>query len=152
MNVKNLTIFLMSFFALLPTVTMRSDNAPVEKKIYLFAVAFNYQDSITYITDIQPMDNVMMNPKTKSVANFEMYTDQLGTFLKIQGKYGYICSAFYAEKYKDIEKTYLKVKKRFNKEKFTRLQNLTSNDFQFKFVNSKNIYQNELKDEEEEDQ
>lgn len=121
----------------------KTANEAMEKTMYLFGVAKNYGDSISVMTAIFPMERVALMPN-KAVANLEMYTEQLSLFFKLQGQYGYICATYYADSYKDAEKKYLKVRKRFRKETNLTLQTLSNDDFKYEYVDSKQIYRNDV--------
>ena len=69
-----------------PVIDVNADNKT--KKIYFVGTARNFQDSITYITDIASIDNVAIDPHTGSVANLEVYTEQLNLYLLRGGHQG----------------------------------------------------------------
>ncbi len=114
------------------------------KKMYFFGVARNYADSTACLTDITPIDGVAIDKHTDGVANIELYTEQYSNFLKQRGKFGYICATFYSDKYKDIEKIFLKQRKRLERNKGLKLDFVTNEDFKFNFVDSKQIYRNSV--------
>lgn len=123
-----------------PVVDVNADNKT--RKIYFVGTARNFQDSITYITDIASIDNVAIDPHTGSVANLEVYTEQLNLYLLRGGHQGYVCTTFYAKDLKGIEKLYLKLKRRFTKDKSTRIQPIAINEFRFQYVDPQSIYKN----------
>lgn len=138
------------FLLALSSMTAAGKAKSVEKKMYLFGVAKNYTDSLTYITGIFPLEKVAVNKSTDGVANLEMYSGQLREFFNKQGKLGYICATFFSDKDKDIEKQYLKLKKRMLKAKGMILRVISDTDFKYEYIDPKTIYRNEVNEEEEE--
>jgi hypothetical protein len=141
---KKLIMIFLCLLIALPSLNAANENNGLQKKIYFFGIAKSYADSVTFLTGIVPMDNVNINKNTKGVDNLEMYTEQLNNYFKQQGLSGYICATFFSEKSKDIEKQYLKLKKKISKQKGMTLKVLNDSDFKYNFVDSKKIYHNEI--------
>ncbi len=141
---KTIVALALCIIAGIQTVMAGNEIETKSKKMYFFGVARNYADSTACLTDITPIDNVAIDKQTNGVANLELYTEQYSNFLKQKGKTGYICATFYSDKYKDIEKIFLKQRKRLERNKGLKLDVVTNADFKFKFVDSKQIYRNSV--------
>ena len=145
-------ILIIAVCLLISLVTFASktvDKSVIKEKMYFFGVARNYTDSIACLTDIIPIDTVSVSKKTNEVVNIEMYTSQLEYFFKLQGLSGYICATFTAPTEKAIEKLYLKLKKRIDKDKGATLKMVTNSQFKYEYVNPNRVYRNELAPEKE---
>lgn len=135
--VLSIFVVILLMWLVLPTM---ADNKT--RKIYFVGMARNFQDSITYITDINAVDMVAIDDRTASVANLEIYTQQLNLYLLRLGHQGYVCTTFFAKDTKTIEKLYIKLKRRVVKDRSTRLQPIPANEFSFKYVDPATIYNN----------
>lgn len=140
---KKLIMMALCLYLILPNLMAAGEKEGEQKTVYLFGIAKNYADSVTCLTGVMKMDHVNIDKNTKGVANLDMYTDQLNNYFKHQNLFGYICATFYSENSKNIEKQYLKLKKKISKESGTTLKMLTESDFKYNYVNSKQIYHNE---------
>lgn len=103
-------------------------------KIYAFGFAASFNDSTVYFTDIQEIDSVWINDKTKFVLERENYAGQLKTYLNENGHPHHTCVMSYAFNRKDIDKKYNKMKDRYVKKGSFNINNIGSNDFSFKTI------------------
>ena len=111
-----------------------------QKTVYMFGIAQSYMDSVTYVTNVDRVENVVFDKGTGYVDGLDLYTTQLETYLLQQGHAGYVCTTFYATDRKKAEKRFLKIKRRMLRQKYTQVQNL--GDFAYRFVSTENIYRN----------
>ncbi len=116
------------------------ERETILKDYYLFGVAQNYHDSITYFTNISPIKNVVCDKATGFIDGLNLYTNQLEKYLLQQGHAGYICATFYAKSMKEAEKKYITLRKKISKHDYTRIEPL--GNFIFQFVSPENIYRN----------
>lgn len=145
-----LTVIFSIFFSIFAINAMAQDeNQTVIKKVYMFGIANNYQDSVTYLTNIVPIEKAVFDKNTGYMNLLEVYSNQLQTYLLKQGHAGYICTTFYTKEIKKTEELYLKIKRRINKDKGTKIQMLS--DFTFQQVNHGTIYKNNIKKKAEDD-
>lgn len=142
---------LLSVIASLFALTAFADGNTKEKAktIYFFGVAKNYTDSVACLTDVCKIDSVAISPSTKDVANLDMYTDQYRNYFLQNGQEGYICATFVADSYKKIEKLFLKQRMRLERKGGLKLSFISNLDFQYQFVDSKQIYRNEIDEDAE---
>ena len=87
------------------------------KTVYLYGVAISLNDSTVYITDIQKVDSVWVE-KNGFLYSRENYSYQLKDHMRAQGKNDVTTVTFYADKQKDIEKKFIKTRKRFTNPKY----------------------------------
>lgn len=98
---------------------------------YVCGFAASFNDSTVYLTDIQAFDSVLVDSKTKFLTERESYSNQLKDYLKAAGFVNPTCITLFAFKRSDIEKKYLKLKKKYTKGGKFNIRYLTSSDFKF---------------------
>ena len=75
----------LTLMALLMTVATASHAKHVlEPHVYMFGFSGSFTDSLIYMTDIQDVQLVWMDSKTKFLIGRDYYTEQLKTFLSEQ--------------------------------------------------------------------
>ena len=91
------------------TVTTQAQNKRegVKQTVYLFGFSACFNDSIVYFTDIQKMDNVLLEKKTGFMLSRDQYSYQLRDFLANQkGMPNRTCVTMFAKSRKQAEKQY----------------------------------------------
>lgn len=118
---------------------------------YLFGVAISYADSVTYITDISPINEVAYDMTTKTPIGLDMYSESLRTFLQTQGKTGYVCTTFMCKNKKEAEKQVLALRRKLEKNTVCPYQPLGG--FAYQRIATEQIFTNagEHKNQEEDD-
>lgn len=104
---------------------------------YLFGVAVGATDSITYVTDICPVDGMDFDSRLKKPLGLERYTANFREFLNKMGRNGYLCTTFYAKSLKDAVNKLAKVHSKVRKQKDTRLVELS--EYEFHYIPTHNI-------------
>lgn len=106
----------------------------VAPKAYMYGFVANFTDSVVYFTDIQTLDSVWYEQKTEFVVRRSDYANQLRSYfaddLKMPNR---TCIVVFGLTRKDIEKKYLKLKKKYtvkNAGKYD-VKYLNENDFKF---------------------
>lgn len=123
----------MAIAAVLTTTAAMAKNKCVPK-VYAFGFAASFNDSTVYFTDIQEIDSVWINDKTKFMLERNNYSGQLKTYLNEQGKDHRTCVISYSFKKKDIDKKYRRMRDRYaNGEKYT-IENIYANDFRYQSI------------------
>ena len=79
---------------------------------YMFGVVTSFNDSVVYFTEIQRLDSTWINTKNNFLYSRENYSFQLRDYMKGTGVEVPTCTVIFAEKRSDVEKKYLKFKKR----------------------------------------
>ena len=120
------------------TGTKASAKSVVTPKAYMFGFSANFTDSVIYITDIQTVDSVWYDHKSKFLMGRSSYSNQLREYFnKTLNQPHRTCIVIFALTRKDIEKKYLKLKKRYT-EKYAghyNIKYLNENEFRFSPVN-----------------
>ncbi len=81
---------------------------------YIFGFSASFTDSVVYFTNVQAIDSTWIDSKTKFLLGRENYSYQLKDyFTHKQGQPARTCIVFYERKKKDIEKAFLKLKKKY---------------------------------------
>ena len=129
--------------------TVATAKTVVVPKMYMFGFAASFNDSIVHFTEIQAVDSVWIDAKTKFMAGRENYSYQLRDYLaeRVQMPHR-TCVVFYNQDRQKLEKEYLKMKRIYTtgkkkekkKDKNTRKSNndlriLSSSDFLFHTIN-----------------
>ena len=108
----------------------------IATKGYLFGFASSFNDSIVYFTNIQEVDSVWINTKTKFLYSRENYSYQLRDHLRDNGMDAPTCVTVFSTNRKDIEKKYINLKRRYtsNKRQSYIVKYLTDENFQFRAI------------------
>ena len=113
------------------TITAKNKCMP---KVYAFGFAASFNDSTVYFTDIQEIDSVWINDKTKFMLERENYSGQLKTYLNGNGKEHRTCVISYAFKRKDIDNKYRKMRDRYVKRGGCIIEHIAADDFRFQNI------------------
>lgn len=108
--------------ALLGVIHM-SAFADEPKRVYLFGVATNFNDSTVYLTEVQHLDSVALNPDG-SLPNYVGYALQLKVHLEgTLDERDQTCAIIYSDKKKGLQKRFSAVRRKYqsSKEKKTKL-------------------------------
>lgn len=105
-----------------------------QKQIYMIGVAMSFVDSTVYITDMQSVDSVTIEHKTKFLMDRQLYSIQFQRYLMAQGQGtpSYVTSVYFGEKKKRMERRYLSLYKRYSKRNDLRLNLVDKTQFQFR--------------------
>ena len=121
---------------MLVTLAATKSNAKplIAPKAYMFGFVANFSDSIVYITDIQTVDSVLYDSKTKFVMGRSSYSNQLRQyFTNSLDKPHSTCIVVFALTRKDIEKKYVKLRKQYRGKYAGRYDVRTLNENEFHF-------------------
>ena len=102
--------------------------------LYMFGFASSFNDSTVYITEIQKVDSAWVDTKTGFLYSRENYSFQLRDHLRSADNEFPTCNVFFAEKRKDIEKKYLKLKKRYTTKGSYMVKYVDTNGFHFEGI------------------
>lgn len=111
----------------------KDKNTTKTEKIYMFGFSASFNDSLVYITDIQAVDSVEIEPKTDFLVGRTAYGNQLQFYLAdYKERPNTTCVVFFDKKEDKLRKKYNKILKRYKNSKETILKNLTRDEFSFK--------------------
>uniref|UniRef100_A0AB33JLH1 Uncharacterized protein n=3 Tax=unclassified Prevotella TaxID=2638335 RepID=A0AB33JLH1_9BACT len=128
------------FFAmLLASILFTSHTYAGKKKsneVYMYGFAASFNDSTVYFTDIQQVNAAWID-NDGFLYSRDNYSYQLKDYLAKQGFNHATCITTYSDNRKDIEKKYLKTKKKYTSSKgkvknHYSIKYLTSADFSYK--------------------
>lgn len=104
----------------------KKDKVDEPKRIYMYGVSFNFNDSVVYMTDVLYLDSMTIN-KDGSLKNHADYSYQLKLFLEGSlGKINQTCAVVYSDDRKKLEKRYVKTRKKFQSDNSKVLMKLGS--------------------------
>lgn len=132
MNLTKLIICcgLLSLFALQP---VEAKKKVVQKPVYMIGVGISLVDSMVFITDMQLVDSVTIEKKTKFLMDRQLYSFQLQHYLEAAYKSGpYVPCVFYSPKKKKMERQYLSLHKHYVQNKDLRMVLVDISQFRFK--------------------
>jgi hypothetical protein len=101
---------------------------------YMFGVVTSFNNSVVYFTEIQRLDSTWINTKNNFLYSRENYSFQLRDYMKGTGVEVPTCTVIFAEKRSDVEKKYLKFKKRYTTKGNYILKNISPTEFSFSSI------------------
>lgn len=120
-------IFL-GFIAMLMAIAMQAKD---DGRIYVFGVSTSFKDSIVYISAVQDLQGASLQKKTGFLEYRSTYAAEFQQYLEAKHQSNQTCAIFFATDRNKLEKKYLKLRRRMNKEKPGTLKEISSTDFQF---------------------
>ncbi len=101
------------------------------KRVYMYGVSVNFNDSTVYLTDVQRLDDVIINAEG-AIKNHSGYSLQLKVYLEgTLGKVNQTCAVIYSDKKKKLERRFIKTKKKYIADKDKILHQIGASDFTF---------------------
>jgi len=86
----------------------------VKTKMYMFGFSASFQDSIIYMTDVQEIDGVWYETKSKTLMERHQYSTQLKDFLTDNKEMpNRVCVVMFALTRKEAEKLFIKIRKEY---------------------------------------
>ena len=115
----------------LPTFAANKDKDEEPKRVYMYGVAVNFNDSTMYMTDVHYLDSMIIN-KDGSLQNYVGYSMQLKVFLEgTLGETDQTCAVIYSDKKKKLEKRFLRMRKKCLAERKQRFKQIGTDSFRF---------------------
>lgn len=110
---------------------------PETTKAYLFGFVANFTDSVVYFTDIQEIENVTIQKKTKFLKDRDSYSDQLRYYFADKLNMPHrTCIVSFGLTRKEAEKKYVKMRKLYTEKNagMYDVRYITENDFKFQAI------------------
>ncbi len=124
---------LLLLFCLTLCLTKAEAQRPEQRCVYMFGFAASFVDSTAYITDIQAIDSAYIFKKNGFLADRSLYSMQLSQYLQTAMHKEYMtCAIFFSEKKSKLEKTFLKVRKKYSNDPGVLLTPLGKDVFTFR--------------------
>ena len=125
--------------ALFPATSQAKGDAA--QRIHMFGFAASFNDTIVHFTNIQTVDSVWIDGKTKFLMGRQYYSMMLRDYLNKNELPYRTCVVFYDRSMKKLQKKYIKLKKLYlgNGKKIKNRNNVNDimeNDFKFTAVNT----------------
>lgn len=105
-----------------------------KKGAFIYGFAFSFKDSTVYITDIQELPTARVIGKAKFLYGRDNYSFQLRDYLSEHGMTAPTCITSFATDKKDVEKDYIKFRKRYSPEKGFTVKYLNTSEFKYQPV------------------
>ena len=118
-------------------LTAHADKKPETTKAYLFGFVANFTDSVIYFTDIQEVENVTIQKKTKFLKDRSAYSDQLRYYFNEKLKMPHrTCIVSFGLTRKEAEKKYVKMRKLYTEKNAGRydVRYIAEGDFKFQAI------------------
>ena len=125
---------------LLVSVAMGAEAKQVQvPHMYMFGFTASFKDSVVYMTEIQDVQKVWYDKKTKFLLGRDIYSSQLQEHFKEKMQMpDRVCVVVFAKSLKKAEKKYLKLRKKYLSDaKHTssyEVRYITTQDFKFEPV------------------
>ena len=101
------------------------------KRVYMFGVAENFNDSTIYLTDVQHLDSLVIAPDG-SLLNHAGYSLQLKVYLEgTLNEINQTCAVIYSDKKKKLDKRFTKTRKKYEADKNKTLKRIGTDVFTF---------------------
>ena len=98
------------------SVALLGLKAEEKQGVYVFGASYSFSDSIVYFTEIQYLENVQLEKKTKFIPYRQHYSYELKDFMSVQeGMPGRISAIYFSQKEASIKKKETKLKKKIEK-------------------------------------
>lgn len=132
---KMLRYLLFLFLSSLATVQAEAKLVQASH-LYMFGFSASFKDSVIYITDIQDLQNVWIDRKTKHLYARDSYSLQLKEYFTEKLQEGdRVCMVFFATSRSKAEQKYRKLKKKYTeKSKGYDVRELPSSEFSFQVI------------------
>ncbi len=132
MNKCKLLLAVLLGMVSLTAFAAKRDRADEPKRVYLYGVSVNFNDSVVYMTDVQYLDGMVIN-KDGSIQNYANYSIQMKVYLEgVLGKSNQTCAVIYSDNKKKLEKRFVKMRKRYQADKNRLLLQVGADAFRFR--------------------
>lgn len=122
---------LLSLYALQPVEAKQ--KKVIQKPVYMIGVGISLIDSMVFITDMQLVDSISIEKKTKFLKDRQLYSFQLQRYLEAAYQGGpYVPSVFFNTNRKKMERQYLSLHKRYMQSNDLRMILVDISQFRFK--------------------
>lgn len=109
----------------------KDKNTEEPKRVYLYGVATNFNDSTVYITDVQHLDSIVIHDNG-CLQNYSNYSMQWKVYLEgTLNELNQTCAVIYSDKKKKLDKSFLKTRKRYANNKDKNLKQVGTDAFTF---------------------
>lgn len=109
----------------------KKEKSQEPKRVYMYGIAVDFNDSTVYLTDVQHLDSLIIKPDG-SLQNYVGYSLQLKVYLEgTLGETNQTCAVIYSDKKKKLEKRFTNMRKRYQADKNKILKRIGTDAFTF---------------------
>lgn len=138
MKVNRLFIVAVLLLAMTSFAGVSAKNKCVPK-MYAFGFAASFNDSTVHFTEVQELDSVWIDEKTDFLLDRQNYSYQLKSYFERQGMPHRTCVIRFAQKRKDIDKMYQKMKEKYTKRSNIDIKYVSGSEFKFETIKFDNM-------------
>ena len=103
------------------------------KQMYMIGVAVSHLDSVLFLSDLQMVDSLTIEKKTKFLMDRQLYSFQFQRYLEQTYECApYVPAVFFSPKRKKMERRYLSMHKRYSQDMHYRVILVDQSQFRFK--------------------
>lgn len=124
--------FAFALTLLLFTLTPQTADAQKKETIYAYGFARCFNDTVVYLTSIQEIPEAALEKKTNFLIGRDLYGNQLKTYLESRYPGYATCVVIFDDKKSKIEKSYVKMRREYQKKEGLKLIEIPLADFKFK--------------------
>ncbi len=100
-------------FLLVPAMAWAMGDGASKDVVYLFGVSYSYSDSVAYFTEVQPLEGIKLQKRSKVLPDRQHYAYELKDYMNFkEGMPGRISMIYFSKKRSKLEKVEAKVKRR----------------------------------------
>lgn len=125
-------LLLLTVMMTVPLISHAKDRENKAATVYIFGFAQSMTDSVVYFTDIQSINNIWIDGKTKFLLGRQEYSNQMRDYLLEQGKQNFSCVTLFATSRKKLEKKYQRLKQRYATHGHNQVNFINENDMKYK--------------------
>lgn len=116
----------------LTAIAKPKDKKPEEpKRVYMYGIATNFNDSTVYLTNVQYLDSITTH-ENGCLQNYSLYSMQMKVYLEGElNELSQTCAVIYSDKKKKLDKRFLKTRKRYLNDKSKTLKQIGADAFTF---------------------
>ncbi len=126
------TLLFIAFFSACQ-LSVWAEKKPEMCRIYIFGFAASFTDSIAAQTSIQTLDDAWIDPSHDFLVDRSLYSLQLQNHMQAEeGCKNAICSVFFSKNPRKLQRTWKKIRKRYEQAEGLQMRLLTEERFSFK--------------------
>lgn len=133
-NMKRYLRIALLFFllAVISPNAIQARNITEEKEGYIFGYATCLGDSVVYLSEIQPIQGVIINRKTGLAEMQSQYSHEFEQALKHKYNKHFTCAVYVSNNKHALEKKFIAITRNLSKNKSVKVGHVGQSEFQFK--------------------
>ena len=111
------------------TTAFTASAGSKKDKIYAFAYGTCFNDSTIYLSSVNHLSIASIDKKSNLLNDRSGYSDQFKAYLDKQYKKDHTCTIFFSTSRKKLEKKYVKLRRKYRKDKESKLVEVPVSEF-----------------------